>query len=30
VHLALQEDEKLETKSRGEGILKKVVIIPKK
>jgi len=30
VHLALQEDEKLETKSRGEGILKKVVIMPKK
>ncbi len=30
VHLALQGDEKLETKSRGEGILKKVVIIPKR
>ncbi len=30
VHLALQEDEKLETKSRGEGILKKVVIKPKR
>jgi spoIIIJ-associated protein len=30
VHLALKGDEKLETKSRGEGILKKVVIMPKK
>jgi spoIIIJ-associated protein len=30
VHLALKEDEKLETKSRGEGILKKIIIIPKK
>jgi len=30
VHLALKGDEKLETKSRGEGILKKVVIIPKR
>jgi spoIIIJ-associated protein len=30
VHLALQADERLETKSRGEGILKKVIIIPKK
>jgi spoIIIJ-associated protein len=30
VHLALKEDEKLETKSRGEGILKKVVIKPKR
>jgi spoIIIJ-associated protein len=30
VHLTLKQDEKLETKSRGEGILKKVVIIPKK
>jgi len=29
VHLALEGDEKLETKSRGDGILKKVVIIPK-
>ena len=29
VHLALQEDENLDTKSRGEGLLKKVVIIPK-
>jgi spoIIIJ-associated protein len=30
VHLAIKGDEKLETKSRGEGILKKVVIMPKK
>ena len=30
VHLALKEDEKLDTKSRGEGLLKKVVIIPKR
>ena len=30
VHLALQEDENLDTKSRGEGLLKKVVIIPKR
>jgi spoIIIJ-associated protein len=30
VHLALKGDEKLETKSRGEGILKKVLIIPKR
>lgn len=29
VHLALKEDEDLETRSRGEGLLKKVVIIPK-
>ncbi|MGD2124599.1 MAG: RNA-binding cell elongation regulator Jag/EloR [Desulfobacteraceae bacterium] len=29
VHLALKEDEGLDTKSRGEGLLKKVVIIPK-
>jgi spoIIIJ-associated protein len=29
VHLALQEDDDLETRSRGEGLLKKVVIIPK-
>jgi len=29
VHLALKEDEHLETKSRGEGLLKRVVIIPK-
>jgi spoIIIJ-associated protein len=30
VHLALEEDEKLDTRSRGEGLLKKVVIIPKR
>jgi spoIIIJ-associated protein len=30
VHLAIEGDEKLETKSRGDGILKKVVILPKK
>jgi spoIIIJ-associated protein len=30
VHLALKNDDKLDTKSRGEGLLKKVVIIPKK
>jgi spoIIIJ-associated protein len=29
VHLALKDDENLETRSRGEGLLKKVVIIPK-
>jgi spoIIIJ-associated protein len=29
VHLALKEDEHVDTKSRGEGLLKKVVIIPK-
>jgi spoIIIJ-associated protein len=30
VHLALKNDDRLDTKSRGEGLLKKVVIIPKK
>lgn len=30
VHLALREDSQLGTKSRGEGVLKKIVIIPKK
>jgi len=30
VHLALIEDERLDTRSRGEGLLKKVVIIPKR
>ncbi len=30
VHLALREDEDLDTKSRGDGILKKVIIIPRK
>ncbi|RLB32916.1 MAG: protein jag [Deltaproteobacteria bacterium] len=29
IHLALKDDEDLDTKSRGEGLLKKVVIIPK-
>ncbi|MBW1998085.1 MAG: protein jag [Deltaproteobacteria bacterium] len=29
VHLALKDDDTLETRSRGEGLLKKVVIIPK-
>ena len=30
VHLALQDDDELGTKGKGEGILKKVVIIPRK
>ncbi len=30
VHLALKEDGRLDTKSRGDGLLKRVVIIPKK
>ena len=30
VHLALKEDGHLDTRSRGEGLLKKVVIIPKR
>ena len=29
VHMTLKEDEKLDTKSRGEGLLKKILIIPK-
>jgi spoIIIJ-associated protein len=29
VHLALKDDEHVDTKSHGEGLLKKVVIIPK-
>jgi spoIIIJ-associated protein len=29
VHLALRQEEKLDTKSRGEGELKKILIIPK-
>jgi len=29
IHLALKDDEQLETRSRGEGLLKRVVIIPK-
>jgi len=30
VHLALKDDELLDTRSRGEGLMKKVVIIPRK
>ncbi len=30
VHLALKDDTHLDTRSRGDGILKKVVIIPKR
>ena len=30
IHLALRDDGRLETKSRGEGLLKRVLIIPKK
>ncbi len=30
VHMALRDDESLDTKSRGENILKKVLIIPKR
>ena len=30
VHLALRDDDELGTKGRGEGILKKVIIIPKR
>lgn len=30
VHLALQNDQMLETKSSGEGILRRIVIFPKK
>lgn len=30
VHLALRDDKEIETKSRGEGELKKVLIIPKR
>jgi spoIIIJ-associated protein len=29
VHLALKEDDHLETRSRGEGLMKRVVIIPR-
>jgi spoIIIJ-associated protein len=29
IHIALQDDEEVKTISRGEGILKKVVVIPK-
>jgi spoIIIJ-associated protein len=30
IHLALKSDEALDTKSKGDGLLKKVLIIPKK
>ena len=30
VHLALRDDDTLDTRSRGDGILKKVLIVPKK
>ena len=30
VHLALKDDPQLDTRSRGEGLMKKVVIIPRK
>jgi spoIIIJ-associated protein len=30
IHLALKEDDELDTKSRGDGVLKKVLIIPKR
>ena len=30
IHLALKEDGQLDTKSRGEGLLKRVIIIPKR
>lgn len=30
VHLALKEDRQVQTKSKGEGLLKKVYIIPNK
>jgi spoIIIJ-associated protein len=30
VHLALKEDDHLDTKSRGDGLMKRVVIIPKR
>jgi spoIIIJ-associated protein len=29
IHLALKDDEQVETRSRGEGLMKRVVIIPK-
>jgi spoIIIJ-associated protein len=30
IHLALKDDQELDTKSRGDGVLKKVLIIPRK
>jgi len=30
IHMTLRDDDRLDTKSRGEGLLKKVIIIPKK
>ena len=30
VHMALRDDESLDTKSRGDGILKKILIIPER
>jgi spoIIIJ-associated protein len=30
IHLALRDDQELDTKSRGEGVLKKVLIIPRR
>ncbi|MEE4352904.1 MAG: RNA-binding cell elongation regulator Jag/EloR [Desulfatiglans sp.] len=30
VHLALRDDDELDTKSRGDGLMKKVLIVPKK
>jgi spoIIIJ-associated protein len=30
IHLALKDDEELDTKSRGDGVLKKVLIIPRR
>lgn len=30
IHLALKEDDRLDTRSRGEGLMKKVVIIPRR
>ncbi|MBW1786758.1 MAG: Jag N-terminal domain-containing protein [Deltaproteobacteria bacterium] len=30
IHMTLRDDDQLDTKSRGEGLLKKVIIIPKK
>lgn len=29
IHLTIKEDQELETRSRGEGVMKRVVIIPK-